>query len=279
MAGQIAELSRRSLRDNFRSIDPTNARVLLVDAGSTILGSFPPSLQRKTAETLGRLGVEIHLAMKVTGVDARGLNTNADDTTLARIAAATKIWAAGVEASPLGRLLAEATGASVDRAGRVEVQPDCTISRHPEIFVIGDLMSLDRLPGLAPVAIQSGTHAANTIARRLRGDTSATAFHYHDRGAMATISRFRAVATVGPFRASGLVGWLLWLFVHLISLTGFKNRLAVLSSWTVAFIGRGRPQRAFTPHQPPQRQPPHNTQHQHKEPAPPAAHPTRKQAD
>jgi NADH:quinone reductase (non-electrogenic) len=249
LAGQIAELTRRSLRDNFRHIDPAEARVVLLDAAPKVLSSFPESLQRRTARDLERMGVEIHLGTMVTGVDERGIDTKTADPALARIDAATKIWAAGVQGSPLGRIVTKAAGAEVDRAGRVLVQPDCTLPGHPEVFVVGDLMALDRLPGVAQVAIQSGRHAAATIARRLRGDTTERPFKYHDKGTMATISRFRAVASVGRVNASGFPAWLLWLGVHLFALTGFKNRLAVVANWTVAFLGHGRPQRTITAQQ------------------------------
>ena len=154
LAGQIAELAHTSLHRNFRRIDPAEARIVLLDAAPKILGMFPESLQRRAGRTLERLGVEIHLGAMVTGLDERGIDTNAEDPQLRRIDAATKIWAAGVEASPLGRMIAEAGGAGVDRAGRVQVKPDCSLPGHPEVFVIGDLMSLDRLPGVAQVAIQ-----------------------------------------------------------------------------------------------------------------------------
>ena len=246
LAGQIAELARRSLRDNFRRIDPANARVLLLDAGPTILPAYPESLRRRAAQTLERAGVEIHLGAMVTGVDQRGVDTNSKDPGLRRIEAVTKIWAAGVAASPLGRMVA---GAGVDRAGRVQVRSDCTLPGHPEVFVIGDLMSLDGLPGLAQVAIQSGRHAATTIIRRLAGDRTERPFRYHDRGTMATISRFRAIASIGRVRVAGFVAWLLWLAVHLYALTGFKSRIAVLANWIIAFLGRSRPQRAITAQQ------------------------------
>jgi len=248
MAGQIAELSRRALRRDFRSIDPRASRVLLLDGGRQLLASFPESLQRRTVKGLERLGVEIHLGVRVTGVDANGVDTSSEDPALKRIPAITKIWAAGVQASPLGRTLAEATGTAVDRAGRVQVRDDCTVPGHPEIFVIGDLMALSHLPGVAEVAMQSGVHAARTIARRLRGKPVGP-FKYRDLGSMATISRFRAVVTLGRVRLSGLIGWLVWLLVHLAFLTGFKNRLATIASWTIAFIGRARPERAITVHQ------------------------------
>ena len=246
LAGQIAELARHSLQRNFRRIDPAAARVVLLDAAPALLGPFPESLRRRAVRELERMGVEIHLSSAVAGVDERGIDTNATDPALRRIEAATKIWAAGVQASPLGRIVAKAAGAEVDHAGRVQVRPDCTLPRHPEVFVVGDLMSLDHLPGLAQVAMQSGRHAAKTISCRLRGDTAERPFHYHDLGTMATISRFQAVASIGRVRAAGFPAWLLWLAVHLFAITGFKNRVAVMSGWTIAFLGRGRPQRATT---------------------------------
>lgn len=249
LAGQIAELAHRALHRNYRRIDPATARVLLLDAGPALLGPFPPPLQRRAAGQLKRLGVEIHLGTMVTGVDERGIDTNAADPGLKRIEAATKIWAAGVQASPLGRMAAEAAGAVADRAGRVQVRPDCTLPGHPEVFVVGDLMALDHLPGLAQVAIQSGRYAAQTIARRLDGDTAERSFRYRDLGTMATISRFQAIASIGRVHISGFPAWLMWLAVHLLTLTGFKNRLAVLFNWTTAFLGRGRAQRAITTQQ------------------------------
>jgi NADH dehydrogenase len=246
LAGQLVELSRRSLRRNFRRIDPASARVLLLDAAPTILPAFPEALRRRAARDLRALGIEIHVNTAVTHVDARGLETNSADPELRRIDAATKIWAAGVEASPLGRRLAEWTGAEVDRAGRVKVEADLTLPGHPEIFVVGDLMNLNGLPGVAQVAIQSGRHAARTILSRLAGDTTGRPFRYHDRGTMATISRFRALAVVGRMPVAGFPAWLLWLAVHLVTLTGFKNQLAALFNWAIAFLGRGRPQRVIT---------------------------------
>src|SRR5512133_3028054 len=240
LAGQIAELARRSLHHNFRRIDPSTARVVLLDAAPTILPAFPEELQRRTARTLEDMGVEIRLGAMVTGVDQSGIDTNSKDQRFRRLEAATKIWAAGVEASPIGRIVARAAGADVvDRAGRVQVLPDCTLPGHPEVFVIGDLMNLDRLPGLAQVAIQSGRHAAFTIVRRLSGDKTQRPFRYRDRGTMATISRFHAIASIGPVQSSGFFAWLLWLVIHLYALTGFKNRIAVLANWLIAFLGRG----------------------------------------
>jgi NADH dehydrogenase len=195
------------------------------------------------------MGVEIHSGTTVTGLDADGIETDSEDPHLRRIESTTKIWAAGVEASPLGRLLAEAAAAEIDRAGRVKVESDLTLPGHPEVFVVGDLMSLDGVPGVAQAAIQSGRHAAATIKRRLNGDASARAFVYRERGTLATISRFRAIGSIGRIRVSGFSAWLLWLVVHLVSLTGFKNRVLVLAHWTLAFLGRGRAERVITEQQ------------------------------
>jgi NADH dehydrogenase len=147
---------------------------------------------------------------------------------------------------PLGARLARAAGAETDRAGRVRVEPDCSLPGHPEVFVVGDLMALDDLPGVAQVAIQSGRHAAGQVARRVRGERAGQPFRYVDKGSMATVSRFSAVATVGPLRLSGFVGWLLWLGVHLLYLVGFKNRLTALLHWFVSFFGRARSERTVT---------------------------------
>jgi NADH:quinone reductase (non-electrogenic) len=249
LAGQLAELSRRSLRGNFRRIDPGEARVLLLGAASTILPAYPEALREHAARDLRELGVELHLGTMVTGVDEQGVDTNSTNPRVQRIEAATKIWAAGVQASPLGRLLATAPGVELDPIGRVKVETDCTLPGHPEVFVIGDLMSLDNLPGVTQLAIQSGQHSARTIIGRLAGDTTRRPFRYRDVGRLAMISRFRAVAVVGNLALSGLPAWLLWLLVRLTSLTGFKNRASVLFNWTVAFIGRGRAQRVISAQQ------------------------------
>jgi NADH dehydrogenase len=249
LVGQLIELTRHSLSSNFRRIDSSQARIILLDAASSVLGSFPESLQQRAAHDLEEMGVEIHLGTRVTSVDAEGIETNSAAPELRRVEAATKIWAAGVEASPFGRVLAEKAGSGVDRAGKVKVKPDLTLPGHPEVFVVGDLMSFDEMPGVARVAIDSGRHAAETIARRLAGDETARAFQYRDRGATATISRFRAVGRIGRFRIAGFSAWLLWLVVHLGGLTGFKNRLLVLAHWTITFLAHGRPERAITEQQ------------------------------
>ena len=249
LAGQIAELSRRALKGGYRTFDPASARIILVEAAGKVLAPFPEPLQRRAQRDLERLRVEVRLRTMVTGVNGDGLDIVQEDGSAARIEARTKVWAAGVRASPLGGILAAQSGAGVDRAGRVSVRPDCTLPGHPEVFVVGDLMSLDRLPGVAEVAMQSGIHAARTIAGRLDGDAGERRFRYRDLGTMATIARFRAVVYIGRVRVTGLAGWLLWLFVHLVFLTGFKNRVAALANWAMAFLGRGRRQRTITEQQ------------------------------
>jgi NADH dehydrogenase len=246
MAGQIAELAHKTLRSNFRHIDPSDARILLVDAGPSVLPQFHQRLSRQAAEHLRQIGVEIDLNVRVTGVDHYGIDLDAADTGHQRIEARTKVWAAGVQASPLGALLADAAGVQLEHGGRVPVTPNCSLSGHPEVFVVGDMMALDDLPGVAEVALQSGRHAAGEIERRLGGHTTPAPFRYRDLGTLASISKNFAVAELGPIRIWGLAGWLLWLFVHLTFLTGFKNRITTLFHWGVSFIGRGRAERTFT---------------------------------
>jgi NADH dehydrogenase len=245
IAGQIAELSRRVLPKDFHRIDSHTARVLLFDGGKEILAGFGDRLSSKAARELGHLGVEIHTGSIVTNVDRHGVDVKGPDGEVQRVNARTKIWAAGVQASPLARMLAEATGAACDRAGRVAVQPDCSLPGHPEVFAIGDMAGLDGLPGVAEVAMQQGIHASRTIKRRLSGQRP-TPFRYRDLGSMATVSRFRAVVSFKGIRVAGFVGWLMWLFVHLAFLTGFRNRFVTILGWTLTFIGQGRSERTLT---------------------------------
>jgi NADH dehydrogenase len=246
MAGQIADLAHRTLRGNFRNFDPADARVLLIDGGPRILASFHPHLSARAAGELGRVGVELRLSSRVTGLDAGSITVERDDGDLDRLPAMTKVWAAGVAASPLGRLLAGESGAGLERNGQVEVLADCTLPGHPEVFVIGDLMSLGGLPGVAEVAMQSGLHAAAQIKRRLAGDDRGRDFVYRDLGNLSSISRRFAIVELGPIRISGRVGWLFWLVVHLTFLTGFKNRFAALFHWVISFCGRGRSERTIS---------------------------------
>jgi NADH:ubiquinone reductase (H+-translocating) len=248
MAGQIAELARRTLRRDFRSIDPTSARVILLDAAPQVLPPFG-ELGKKAHVRLNEMGVEVQLGAMVTGVDADGLAVKDSDGRVRRINAATKIWAAGVQASPLGKQLGEQSGAAVDRAGRISVQKDLTLPGHPEVHVVGDMISLDRLPGVAQVAIQGGRFAADAIKARLAGRTPAAEFRYFDKGSMATISRFSAVADIGKLKFSGFIAWALWLVVHLMYIVGFKSRFTTVFHWLISFMGRGRSQRVATQQQ------------------------------
>ena len=249
MAGQIAELARRTLKNDFRAIDPRQSRIILLDAADRVLPGFADSLSTYTAKRLERLGVEIQLGAMVVDMDQDGLEVKDPDGAHRRIEAVTKIWAAGVAASPLGRMVAEQSGAEVDRAGRVKVLPDCTLPGHPEVFVVGDMMAMG-LPGVAQVAMQSGKYAAKRIVDRLEGGTDDAPFHYFDKGSMATISRFSAIAEIGSkIRLTGFVAWLAWLFIHIVYLIGFKNRVTTLLHWVVSFIGRGRAERAITTQQ------------------------------
>ncbi|SFL33220.1 NAD(P)/FAD-dependent oxidoreductase [Geodermatophilus ruber] len=249
MAGQIAELAHRTLRRDFRTIDPTQARVILLDAAPAVLPSFGEKLGDRARRQLNKIGVEVQLGAMVTDVDADGIEVKDADGQARRIQAATKIWAAGVQASPLGKQLAEQSGAEIDRAGRVAVQPDLTLPGHPEVHVVGDMMSLDRLPGVAQVAIQGGRYAAEAIKRRLAGKAPKGPFRYFDKGSMATISRYSAVAEIGKLKFEGFIAWVLWLVVHLMYIVGFRSRLTAVLHWVVSFLGPNRSQRVATQQQ------------------------------
>ncbi|MFF7245123.1 NAD(P)/FAD-dependent oxidoreductase [Embleya sp. NPDC008237] len=246
LAGQIREIAGHTLNREFSGIDPSRARVLLFDASDAVLAPFGPVLSRRAARTLDDLGVEVHLGTIVTHVDDRGLTVRRKDGGTERVEARTVLWAAGVEAPPLATVLALATGAEQDRAGRIRVEPDLTIAGHPEIRVVGDLMSLDKLPGLAEVAMQSGAYAGRRIRHAVEGRTGKTRpFRYVDLGSAAYISRGKAVVRMGRFHASGLIGWLIWLFIHIVFLTGFRSRIGALLSWAVVFATGSRRERAF----------------------------------
>ncbi|TFV72252.1 NAD(P)/FAD-dependent oxidoreductase [Blastococcus sp. CT_GayMR19] len=249
MAGQIAELARRTLRRDFRRIDPTTARVVLLDAAPYVLPSFGEKLGGRARRQLNQTGVEVQLGAMVTDVDADGIEIKEADGQVRRINAATKIWAAGVQASPLARLLGEQSGAEVDRAGRVAVLPDLSLPGHPEVQVVGDMMSLDKLPGVAQVAIQGGRYAADQIKRRIAGKAPREPFKYSDKGSMATISRFHAVVDLGKLKFEGFIAWLMWLALHLFYIVGFKSRITTVLHWLVSFMGRGRSQRVATQQQ------------------------------
>ncbi len=243
MAGQITELARRALPHNFRTFDPRTARVVLLDAAPTVLTSFGERLSEKAVQHLRRIDVEVQLGTKVVGMDRDGLDVE-DANGPRRIPSFCKIWAAGVKASPLTQQLAEQTGADLERDGRIKVNPDLTLPGHPEVHVLGDMMSLKDYPGVAQVAIQGAKHTAKAIKGKHPGD-----FSYFDKGSMATISRFHAVASVKGLRFSGFVAWLLWLVIHVFYLVGFKNRITTVLHWFVSFLGRGRSERVATEQQ------------------------------
>ncbi len=241
MAGALAEISRQSLARDFRHFDPSSARIVLVEAGPAVLPTFPESLQEAALHDLQRLGVEVRTGVRVTGLSQGRVQMGSEG-----LDADTIIWAAGVAASPLGKTL----GAPVDRAGRVRVQPDLTISGRQDVFVIGDLAALDGpdgkpLPGVAQVAIQMGEHAARNIERALE-HRPYRAFVYRDLGNMATIGRASAVADFGRVRLTGWFAWLAWLFVHIMNLIGFRNRLVVFVQWAWAYFSYQRAVRLIT---------------------------------
>jgi NADH dehydrogenase len=245
LAGQIRELAARSLRRDFRSIDPSSVRVVLLDGGKEPLANFGDRLSGHAARDLEHMGVELRMEERVVGVDGLGVDVEGPDGK-DRITAGTAIWAAGVQASPLAAQLADASGAQTDRAGRIAVLPDLTLPGHPEVFALGDMATLNDLPGVVEVAMQGGLHVANTIRRRLKGDTRNVAFKYRDLGSAAAIGRFKAIVSVRGIRLSGFPGWVVWLFVHIGFLNGFGNRLTTMFRWARSMIGRSRPERVFS---------------------------------
>ena len=244
MAGALAEIARQALRSEFDAIDPASARILLIEAGPSILPAFPASLRASAKRALVRLGVEVREGTAVTHVED-GAVAIGDE----RVEAHTILWAAGVAAAPVGRDL----GPDLDRAGRVNVASDLSAPGHAGVFVAGDLANFPHqtgkpLPGVAQVAKQQGAHAARNIARLIRGEATRP-FRYLDPGNMATIGRANAIADFGFLRVSGFMGWLLWLFVHILFLIGFRNRLSVLLQWAAAYLTYQRSVRLITRNQ------------------------------
>jgi NADH:ubiquinone reductase (H+-translocating) len=244
LAGQIRELAVRGLRGEFRTFSADAVRVILVDGGTAPLSGFGDRLSGKVATTLTKLGIELRMGARVVGLDSSGVDVQAADGPT-RIDAHTAIWAAGVQASPLAKMLADVSGAVVDRSGRIEVLSDLSIPGYTEVFAVGDMASVNNLPGVAEVAMQGGLHAANTILRGLDG-TPANDFRYRDLGSVATIGRFRAVVKVRGLELTGFLGWLVWMFVHIGFLTGFGNRLTTMLRWLRSMVGRGRAERDFS---------------------------------
>ena len=251
LAGTLAEISRHALLQEFRAIDPKSAKILLLEGGPRVLPTYPEELSSSAQEQLQQLGVEVRTSALVTGVEPGVVRVGET-----RLAAAVILWAAGVAASPLGKTL----GVPVDRAGRVAVEPDLSLPDHPEVFVIGDLAALKdesgrMLPGVAPVAMQQGRYVARIIQRELEGAPEAPAqaqppprpgFHYWDKGSLATIGRAAAVAEFGKIHISGFIAWLAWLFVHILFLIGFRNRLLVFIEWAWSYVTYERGARLIT---------------------------------
>jgi NADH dehydrogenase len=249
LAGTLAELARHTLRQDFRDIDPATARIILLEATDRVLPPYPPKLSAKASQALVRLGVTIRTHGVVTDVQPEAVTVRTGDATEI-VPCRTVLWAAGVQASPLGAILARATGAALDRAGRITVQLDLSLPGHPEVFVIGDLANFPHqggkpLPGVAPVAMQQGQYVARLIEARLRGQTLPP-FRYRDYGNMATIGRNAAVADFGWLRLSGYLAWLAWLFIHILKLIEFENRILVLFQWAWNYLTRNRSARLIT---------------------------------
>jgi NADH dehydrogenase len=252
IAGQIAELARDSPRLDFDVADPRNSRILLIEAEDRVLTSFPPSLSAKAQRSLERLGVTPMLRSTVVGIDAESVTIDGGAGNTERIPTRTVVWAAGVTASKLAARLAELSGAELDRAGRIAVEPDLTLPGHPEVFALGDMVRVRgsdgspvTFPGVAPVAMQQGRYVAKVVRARLDSEHTPP-FHYHDKGNLATIGRGAAVADIKGLHLSGFLAWITWLFVHLWYLEGFENRVLVFTRWGFSFLTRGRGARLIT---------------------------------
>jgi NADH dehydrogenase len=258
MAGAIRELAAHTLRYDFRSINPVEAKVLIVEGQNRVLGAFHEKLSRKALEALAAMRIDVKLDCHVIDIQADHVLVKPDGGKGEpfRVETATVVWAAGVKANPLGKLLAEAVGGvETDRAGRVVVNPDCSVGNRPDVFVIGDLASMKGadgkpLPGVAPVAMQQGDYVADAITRRVRGQSPRGPFKYWDKGSMATIGRARAVAETGGFRFNGYLAWLAWLFIHILYLARFENRVLVLFQWFWNYVTRNRAARLITAERP-----------------------------
>jgi NADH dehydrogenase len=246
LAGQIREVATKTLRDEYRHIKPGDARVLLFDGGDAPLAMFGPKLSALAARDLSKLGVELHMGSIVTHVDPYGLEVKDHDGNVTRHVCGNVLWTAGVEAPPLAAAVATATGAQQDRAGRIVVGKDLSIPGHPEILVAGDVMSLDKLPGVAEVAMQTGLYAGRKVAHLARGQDFGKPFRYHDLGSAAYISRGKAVVSAFKMNFGGFLGWWVWLFIHIGFLTGYRNRVGAVLGWWFAFTRDLRRERTFT---------------------------------
>ena len=248
LAGALGEIAHDTLRRDFRSIRPQEAVILLVEGGPRVLPAYPPDLSQKAEASLRRLGVTVRTNAMVTSIEPGGVTVKLASGS-ERICPRTVIWSAGVQASPLGHTLQQRAGAQLDRAGRVLVNPDCSVPGHPEIFVIGDLAHHEQdgklLPGVAQVAMQQGGYVARLIQKRLRGRTAAP-FRYFDKGNLAVIGRASAVAQIGTLALIGFLAWFIWLFVHLMYLVEFSNRILVFIHWGFLYLTFNRGARLIT---------------------------------
>jgi len=249
LAGALAEIANYTLKNNFRHINPATAKVILLEGTDRVLPPYPVDLSARAADSLQKLGVTVRTKAMVTDIQTDKVTIRAGEQT-ETIDTHTILWGAGVQGSPLGRRLASAAGAEIDRAGRVIVQPDLSLPNHPEIFVIGDLANYPHqtgkpLPGVAQVAMQQGNYVAHLIQARLQNRTL-PAFHYRDYGNMATIGRASAVADLGRLHFSGLIGWMMWLFIHLLYIVQYQSRILVLIQWAWNYFTRNRAARLIT---------------------------------
>ena len=249
MAGSVAELAHQTLRHDFRAIDPARARILLVEAADRVLPPFAPDLSAKARTALEKLRVEVRTGTLVTGIEPGAVTLKQGDRT-ERVETHTILWSAGVQASPLAKILADKCGIELDRGGRIRVEADLTLAGHPDVFVIGDMAHCagangQPLPGMAPVAMQQGHYAARLIDARLTG-RAVLPFRYRDMGMMATIGSMKAVCDIFGWRYAGPLAWLTWLFVHLMQLVEFQNRLLVLIQWAWHYLTRNRSARLIT---------------------------------
>lgn len=249
LAGTLGEIANDTLKNDFRSIRPQESRILLLDGSPRVLPQYPADLSDKAERSLIHLSVRVRTNVRVIGIDDSGVTVQTPKGE-ERIPTHTAIWAAGVAASPLGQAVAKATGAQLDRGGRVVVNPDCTVPGHPEIFIIGDLAHFEvdgkPLPGVSPVAMQQGRYVARVIEKRLRGATAIKPFHYFDKGELAVIGRAAAVARIRKLHLWGFLAWLIWLFVHLMYLVEFSNRLLVFIHWGFLYLTFNRGARLIT---------------------------------
>ena len=250
LAGALAEIANETLKNDFRRINPREARIILMEASPRVLNTFPEDLSAKAEKLVSRLGVEVQKGVMVTCIDADGVTYKSGDESKS-LPAKTVLWAGGVTTNAFGRKLAERTHAETDRSGRIKVNPDLTVAGYPDIFIVGDLaLSLGEdgkpLPGVAQVAIQGGAYAAKTIRARLEGKKDTKAFHYFNKGDMAVIGRAAAVANIFGFHLAGLFAWLTWLFVHLIYIVEFQSRVLVFVQWGFEYLTFSRGARLIT---------------------------------